>query len=120
MEATIVGARPIGPTLGDEGGEVPSLAFFVELVARNLKEISVRLIDSDLSNKIFERDFELPIESENEDDETWEAHTLLVLGFRGLKFPAPGTFLLQARPLDGDWSTIREVYCPHGGESSSS
>lgn len=81
-QATIIGASPVGPSVDREGDVIGSLAFFIEMVARKISELDVRLVDQDKSNIVFERSLSLPIENEG-DEPDWEVHTLMVLGFRG-------------------------------------
>ncbi|MFV1877322.1 hypothetical protein [Nioella sp.] len=117
-QATIVGASPVGPTIGTEGEVIHSIAFYIEIVAKQILELDVRLVDRAGKNSVFERSFSLPIDVE-ENEMDWEAHTLMVLGFRDLKIPSAGEYLLQGRRPDGDWETIRVVLFPEDDEDCS-
>lgn len=112
-QATIVGASPVGPAIAPNGGNVHSIAFFIEIIAENLRELDVRLINEDLSVTVFERSLQLPIDlAEGDEGKDWEAHTLLVLAFHDLKFPSAGEYRLQARDPKGEWKEVRRVFCP--------
>jgi hypothetical protein len=106
-----VGASPIGPSVGGDGRTIHSIAFYIELIAKQLLELDVRLIDKQEQEPVFERSFQLPIDVD-EDLVDWEAHTVMVLGFRDMKIDAAGEYFLQVRQPNGDWHNIRTVLFP--------
>lgn len=110
-QATIVGASPIGPSIGGDGRTIHSIAFYIEIIAQQIFELDVRLIGEQEQKPVFERSFQLPIDV-GEDSVDWEAHTVMVLGFRDLKIGAAGEYFLQGRLPNEDWQNIRMVLFP--------
>lgn len=110
-QATIVGASPVGPPVNREGDVIRSIAFFIEMLARQVSELDMRLVDEDGKNTVFERSLSLPVEVE-QGEMDWELHTLMVLSFSDLKVPHPGSYLLQGKKLGGEWENVRSVIFP--------
>jgi hypothetical protein len=115
-QATIVGASPIGPPIRKGGQSVRAIAFFIEIITKQVSDLDIRLVKEESEQIVFERNFTLPVAFE-EADPDWEAHTLMVVGFQDLEMPSPGPYLLQGRPPEGEWKNIRLVLFPQSDDN---